>query len=410
MSVRAGTSLIVRLACSQTLRDLFFFGAGGVAFAAAGLVFARILTVDQYALLTLLVALATLGFALGPVGLDGVALREQRALPTPLIVAVAAVVGLVLAVAGAAIYSIPAPLVVALWIAAAAGAATFVASAHCRCQERFGLAIALTQMPNVLLLAATAICLALGNRSAALAFTVVTLGLVLVAAVSLARSDRRARLPARLVPWREALALGGASVATMLLIQLERLTIPQLLPLADLALFGVLGAFAGSLFRILQTGVGFSLLPKLRAAGTVLERRRLVAHEAGLAVAIAIGGSLAVLALAPAVESFVLAGKYDLAPSLLVATILSGAAKIMDSFARTLGTALASARELMWINLLGFVAVGLAFAGAVVGARFGLVGLIYGVAAAWQFRAVAAFVIVAKHLREPERVPATASG
>ena len=48
----------------------------------------------------------------------------------------------------------------------------------------------------------------------------------------------------------------------------------------DLATFGVLAAIAGSLFRVLSMGVGYTLVPRLRAAGSVLERRRLVAHEA----------------------------------------------------------------------------------------------------------------------------------
>ena len=61
-------------------------------------------------------------------------------------------------------------------------------------------------------------------------------------------------------------AFAGLNASGLLLIQLERLVIPHVLPLADLALYGVLGAIAGSLFRVLQMGVGFSLLPRLRAA------------------------------------------------------------------------------------------------------------------------------------------------
>ena len=63
-----------------------------------------------------------------------------------------------------------------------------------------------------------------------------------------------------------SLALAGLAASGLLLVQLERLVLPHLLPLSDLALYGVLGAIAGSLFRVLQMGVGFSLLPRLRAA------------------------------------------------------------------------------------------------------------------------------------------------
>jgi O-antigen/teichoic acid export membrane protein len=152
------------------------------------------------------------------------------------------------------------------------------------------------------------------------------------------------------------------------------------------------------------------LLPKLRAATAVDERRRLIGHDAKLAVAIVVAGSLAIFALAPIVEHWILAGKYDLSPALLVATVVSGTVKILDSFATSIGVALATARELAWINGAGFFSVLLAILGAFLGARFGLVGLIYGVAGGWTFRAVVTYLVVAKHLRVPTAAPAPAPG
>ena len=412
MSGRFAAGIVTKLASIQTLRNLFFFGIGGIAFAAANLVFARFFPVEQYALVALLVALSTLGCALGPVGLDGVTLREQRTLPAWLIIAVPAIAGLGLALVSAKLYEFTMPLAATLWVAAAATGTIFVEAAHLQRDQRFGPAIALTQSPNIVLIAATALCLAIGAYQASVAFTVMTVGLVVAAATGLyaRRGDQRTRLPVGLLPWREALALGGASVTTMVLIQLERLAIPQLLSLADLALFGVLGAFAGSLYRILQIGVGYSLLPRLRAAATVHDQRRLIGHDAGLAVVIAIAGSLAIFVLAPIIEHWVLRGKYDLSPPLLVATVISGTAKILDSFVKSIGGALATGRELSWINAAGFVALAIAGVGAFFGAQFGLVGLIYGVAAGWQFRAIVTYVLVAKHLRVPTAAPAPASG
>jgi O-antigen/teichoic acid export membrane protein len=391
-------------AMRELLRDFAFFGAGGLAFAAANLLFARVFSVEQYALVTLLVALATFGFAFGPIGLDGVALREGRAVPTPLIVAITVTAGLALGCASAAGYGLSLALATALCAAIAAGAVVFVAAADLRHARRFGAAMALSQSPNVVLLVAAAVCIALGAYSAAVAFAVLTAGLLLVAAVALVvrRSAKAHTIPVRLVPWREALALAGASAATMLLIQLERIALPHLLPLADLAL----ATFAGSLFRILQITVGFSLVTKFRAARTAHDRRLLVARSAGPAMTIVIVGSLAIFALAPFVEHVLLADKYDLSSELLVAAVVSGASKIVDSFVKTIGDALATARELMSINALGFAAVVIAAAGAVFGARFGLVGVIYGVAAGWQFRAAAASLIVARYLRESTTVPA----
>jgi len=47
-------------------------------------------------------------------------------------------------------------------------------------------------------------------------------------------------------------------------------------------------------------------------------------------------------------------------------------------------------------------------AGALVGARWGLPGLIYGVAIGWFLRAVFAGVLMVRHLRLPSQVPVTA--
>ena len=113
-------------------------------------------------------------------------------------------------------------------------------------------------------------------------------------------------------PWSEALSIAGLSAAGLLLIQIERLMLPHLLPLEDLATYGVLAAIAGSLFRVLQMGVGYSLLPRLRAAPGVIERRRLLFKEFRLVVAVAAMGSAGDLGGDPAHRGLVPGGKYHL--------------------------------------------------------------------------------------------------
>jgi O-antigen/teichoic acid export membrane protein len=193
-----------------------------------------------------------------------------------------------------------------------------------------------------------------------------------------------------------------------MLIQLDRLIIPHVLPLHDLATFGVLAAIAGSLFRVLSMGVGYTLVPRLRAAGTVIERRRLIAHEARIVAVILVAGSLAIWFLTPLIERLFLSGKYHLGGSLLLATLFSGVAKIMNSFTKSTVTALATGREVSLVNLLGWVSVGLAVAAAVFGARWGLAGVIYGVGLGWVVRALAASYVTVRHLKLPASIPVTA--
>ena len=162
-----------------------------------------------------------------------------------------------------------------------------------------------------MLILAAAVVAVLHSKSAWLPILVSTAGFIVAAGWGwTVLFDERGRKPpaGKTFGWGEALAFAGLSASGLLLIQLERLLIPYALPLADLAVYGVLAAIVGSLFRVLQMGVGFSLLPRLRAAGDVVERHRLVAHEGRLAAAIVLGGSALLWFLVPLVERWFLAG------------------------------------------------------------------------------------------------------
>jgi O-antigen/teichoic acid export membrane protein len=146
---------------------------------------------------------------------------------------------------------------------------------------------------------------------------------------------------------------------------------------------------------------------RLRAAGSIMKRRHLIAHEAKLVSMIVIAGSVAIWFLTPLIEQAFLAGKYHLSGALLAATVFSGISKIMNSFSKATVTALATAREVSIVNLLGWVCVGVAIAAAMFGARWGLAGVIYGVGLGWLVRAITAFLVTLRHLKLPESVPVT---
>jgi hypothetical protein len=153
-------------------------------------------------------------------------------------------------------------------------------------------------------------------------------------------------------------------------------------------------------------GIGFTLLPRLRKAATVFERRRLIAQELRLAIVIAVAGAAAILVLTPLLERWFLAGKYHLSLGLVVAALVSGVAKIAHAFAKATATALATPRELAFVNAAGWISAAIAIGAAVIAARWGLAGVIYGVGLGWLAWAVMAFGLVAHHLRVPVGVPA----
>jgi spore maturation protein SpmB len=158
-------------------------------------------------------------------------------------------------------------------------------------------------------------------------------------------------------------------------------------------------------------GIGYTLIPRLRAAAMIRDRRRLVLHEAMLAGAIVVVGAAAIGVATPLVERYVLDGKYHLGGALLIAAIVSGIAKLLNAFAKAAVTALAEPREVLALNLLGWLSVAIAVGAAAVGARWGLAGVIYGVGLGWLLRALSAFYVTARHLRlAPAAAVAGAAG
>jgi O-antigen/teichoic acid export membrane protein len=400
---------------SPTVRSMVVYALSGVGFTGSNLILARVLPTEQYALFTLVIALGNLGYAIAPLGIDGLINRHHLE-PGPRLltasIGASAMVGLAIGIIGILSYGMPLGLAAMLTASSATGGLMLIAGSRLQSEQRFAQSLTLGQSPNIVLLVAALAAIVGHVTSAWLPVLISTVGFVAAAAIGwtvLLRERRQRHSPAEAsFSWGEALAFAGVNASGLLLIQLERLILPHVLPLADLALYGVLGAIAGSIYRVMQMGVGFSLLPRLRAAGTVVERRQLVAHEAKLVGMMVLVGSAAVWVGTPVVERYLLAGKYHLPGSLLLAAIVSGIAKIANAFSKATASAVAEPRELSLVNLSGWLSVGLSIAGAFVGARWGLAGVIYGVGIGWFLRAAIAFVLVGRHLRLPLSVPAVA--
>ncbi len=399
---------------SPTLRSIIIYGASGLGFAGANLILARVLPTTEYALFTLVIALVNLSYPLAPAGVDGIVNRRHlEAGPRVLKRTLAAglVTGLIFLLIAGFMYRLGLPLLLIVFSATVGGGAMAVAGAQFQSEQRFGLSLALTQSPNLMLMVAALVVVVTGIKEARLPLAISALGFVVAGVIGWwVLFGERAAKPYRETwfPWGEALSFAGLNATGLVLVQLDRLIIPQLLPLRDLATYGVLAAIAGSLFRVLQMGAAYTLIPRLRAAVTVAERRRLIAHEARLVSAIVVAGSVAIWFVTPLIERHFLAGKYHLGGSLLLAALLSGVAKVMNAFTKSTVTALATAAELSLVNLFGWVSVAVAVVAAVVGARWGLTGVIYGVGLGWLMRALTALYLTLRHLKLPDSIPATA--
>jgi hypothetical protein len=348
------------------------------------------------------------------VGIDGVVNRRHLEAGPALLrrsLTAAVLVGLLFVVVAELAYQMSSMTLLVLFVCTVAGGAMTVAGAQFQSERRYAISLALTQSPNLVLLVAAGAVIASDRRAAWVPLVIAALGFVAAALYGWTVLFReRVSKPAREsnFSWTEAFSFAGLNAAGLVLVQLDRLIIPHVLPLRDLATYGVLAAIAGSLFRVLQMGVGYTLVPRLRAAGSVPERRHLIAHEAKLVSAMVVAGSLCIWIITPLIERWFLQGKYHLEGALLLAAVVSGMAKIMNAFTKSTVTALATPAELSLVNVLGWASVGLAIPAALFGSRWGLAGVMYGVGLGWLLRALTALYVTLRHLRLPASIPVTA--
>jgi O-antigen/teichoic acid export membrane protein len=390
---------------SPALWAAFAFTVSGIGFAIASLLLARSLPKVEFGALMLALALVTLGVQFAPAGADGVVNRRHvdfggplfwRALGTSMLTAL---VFLIVARLG---YGLAWPYAALVLGGVLAGGLSRLGAAKFQSLQRFSFALWLLQGANFALLLAAALLTLCGLTLALLPLAAFVFGFVLTAGwgwTALFRCRQAEPSAFELFSWREALAYASVHLAGVVMTQLDRLLIPKLLSLEELASFSVLAAVTIAPFRMLQLGLGYTLLPRIRNAATVVARRHVFGQEALISGLIVTTASIAIWLLAPLVIHLVLGDKYILGPTLMAAALVSGVMRVLTGFTRAAVSALCSNRELVYLSGLMWLSVAVALGGAVVGAHWGLMGLIYGVSLGWVAQVIVSVGMVLPHLR-----------
>lgn len=399
--------LLRSVAFSPTTTAAMFYAVMGLGFSGAHLLLAKYLPALEYAEISLAIAVVNLTKEFSPLGAQGVILRHRLHPDRAMLVRVAsacAFVGVLVAACAARIYHLGTITAVLLAAGILASGVTYVAAAFFQSRQVFLPAMFLSQSSNLVLLAGAVAVIFLPRGGTWLILAITVLGYVVSAAWSWSRLLGGTRGPGpadtAVFSWREALSYTIVSGAVPMLVQSERLFIPKLLSLEDLATFGVLAAIVLSPYKTLQVGVGFTTLPRLRAAETARERRRLLAREAWLLAVFVVGGGLVLAWLTPVLVKVVFQGKYEIGPGLIWAALAVGGLRTYGGLSKAAAMALCTTRELGFTSGLVWLAVGVALAGSVVGASWGLTGLVVGIAAGWVTLLAAYAVPAARHLRD----------
>ncbi len=396
---------------SPALRAAVAFGFGGVTFTLGNLILARVLSSFEYGLLSLVIGVLAVATLCAPLGLDyvvarrglqvGAALRRQAAL-------CAALVGLGAAAVCAALYRLSADMLLVIFATTLGTGISQVVAAHFQGQRQFSLAIPFTQMSSWVLTLIGLIAWGCGMTTAiAPAMLIAVAALVTAAGGWRLIAERTREVGAEPPPgglWNEAVSLMTINVAASVLLQLERLVIPKTIGVEHLALFSVAASLVGSPFRMLYSAVHFTVIPRLRDAATILERRRLIRRELVLFLVVMVPTSAVIWWVSPPLAHWFLRGRYDLDDAIILATIVSGVLKLLNAFGTAVVSALAPTRGLWLLSTSSWVCIAVSVYLAFVLRRWGVCGAIYAVSVGWLGRTLVSFWISAPHLRLRSRV------
>jgi O-antigen/teichoic acid export membrane protein len=381
--------MLRRLLSSGSLRGAATFALGGAGFALGNVLLAAALTPTQFGLLSLIMALMQFGLSCGPLGLDVVVKRHRPRVTAVLLRGAtlnAALVALLIAAVAGAFYHLEATAVLLLFAGGLLAAGNNIVAGIYQSRGEMGWAMGLAQGPNYVLLLLAVVALLVSPRSATPVLVGVVAGYLLTNLLGWTHARKNqagcTELESRQA-FREAMASVSIGLALQLLWQLERVAIPKLTSVDDLATYAALAAVVGAPFRATQIGVAFTLIHKLRSAPDAATARAVLRHEimvALLLVAVAIAG---VVIIAPLVFHHFLHDKYVISRSLMVVTLAVGIVRVAESFSTTAVTALGTAPALARVSAMGWLGLAVAITGAIVFSAHGLVGIVFGTLLGW---------------------------
>ncbi len=381
---------VLKVFASPAIVATAVFALGGVGFALAQLLFARALPPAELALISLVLAINQVGSSAGTLGIEVPINRHQIPATWALLtrtIGCAAPIALICAITGFYGYGMSALIAALTGVTIVASSTNSVAAALYRSRRQFAPGLMLTQLQNYALLGIGGIAFLLPSSSASNLTALIALAYGIGAAIGWFTLRRRDSAAGEQGPSREQVAEGlyafGFSIAGMIMLQFERLIIPGRLTMADLAVFSVASALATSPFRMLQIGVGFTLLPRLRACRSVAQIRALLIKEGAVVAGATVVLIAAVLVVAPYVLSVFLKGRYHIGSGLLTAIFVVGIVRIGSSFAVSCVQALGHRAQFRQLTVGSWVSVATSLLCATVCSRFGLTGIVYGVGAGW---------------------------
>jgi O-antigen/teichoic acid export membrane protein len=199
--------------------------------------------------------------------------------------------------------------------------------------------------------------------------------------------------------WNEGASAAGVMIASNLLFQLDRLLIGSLLSIQELATYSAVAAIAGSAFRMLQTGAGHSLLPRLRACVARADAIALLKKETAVLMGASVATAVMIAIAWPVVATHLLHGKYHVSVVLIAVIVASGFVRVLEATGSSTVSAIGNARELVLLNWLGWLTVAVSIVGGYLLQRFGLLGVVSALGLGWAVSAIGSWTLTFRSLK-----------
>ncbi|HEX8756159.1 MAG TPA: oligosaccharide flippase family protein [Steroidobacteraceae bacterium] len=392
---------------SASLRTAAAMGIGGVGFSLGSLLLARSLPTEEYGRMALVLGIVAVAGLTAPLGLDQIAARRGIRLDASwwrAVLAASTLTAAGAAVVAGVVYHLSPSLVASVALITLALGVAQSAGGHFQGQQRLRAAVWVVQLLNGALALVAVLDLAIDLSTAGEVCLLVAAVALLAAVAVLWRIRRREGAgDTQPRPWGlrwEAMSLLTVQSCGAAFMQLERLLLGPIVGLHDLAVYSVLAALVSSPFRLLQAAVQFTLIPTLRLAPGARARRTKILREAALVLVTVAAGSVAIWVLAPPVASWLTAGRYVLPHALIAATLVSGFLKVLCGFTTAVVVSCGEQRGLRALSFVCWGSLGASVAGAFLSGPWGLVGVLYGIAAGWLIRCLLTGWLALPYLRQ----------
>lgn len=401
----------------EAVKVAVWMGCGGAALALANLLFAGILSADEFGLLSLVQAVLSVGVGIAPIGFEKLAVRGELEREWSGLLFGTAVSGICAAmlIAGAGtLYDFQLILLAVLFLACIAGSLAKISAGFEQGAMRLDAAQAILQTPFLFFAVGSLVLLGLDVSSLPLAILLLIFGYGLSGAVGAYRfgavfqlsgqTPGQSKEVARSEQLFRSVTFLSIGATEHLLLQLERLAIPELLTVADLGAYMVVWTIVGSPYKLLQGGVGYALLPQLRRSESFSERKQLMVKELSFAALLCLVGGIVLFPVAQWLIETLYGDKYPVGVALIGAVILLGCVRVFFEVGNAAVIALGKPRRLKIYHWAGWVSAVVGVIGAVALSFLGVAGVVIGVALGWASRLLCAFWIAWGSLRFPGSV------